>query len=45
MKDIEIIDLTPENITKYGVCGYKDANMHVELKKKLNRLVNTIQKD
>ena len=20
--DIEIIDLTPENITEYGVCGY-----------------------
>ena len=23
--DIEIIDLTPENIAEYGVCGYKDA--------------------
>jgi len=35
MKDIEIIDLTPENITKYGICGYKDSNKHVELRKKI----------
>jgi len=35
MEDIEIIDLTPENIAKYGVCGYKDANKHVELRKKI----------
>jgi hypothetical protein len=25
MTDIEIIDLTPENIADYGVCGYKDV--------------------
>ncbi len=24
MTDIKIIDLTPENIAEYGVCGYKD---------------------
>jgi len=35
MEDIEIINLTPENIEKYGVCGYKDANKHVELRKKI----------
>jgi ribosomal protein S18 acetylase RimI-like enzyme len=35
MEDIEIIDLTPENIANYGVCGYKDANKHVELRKKI----------
>jgi N-acetylglutamate synthase-like GNAT family acetyltransferase len=35
MEDIEIIDLTPENIAKYGVCGYKDANKHVELRRKI----------
>ena len=35
MEDIEIINLTPENIVKYGVCGYKDANKHVELRKKI----------
>jgi len=35
METIEIIDITPENIAKYGVCGYKDANKHVELRKKI----------
>jgi len=33
--DIEIIDLTPENITEYGVCGYKDIKKHLELKRKV----------
>ncbi len=35
MKDIEIIDLTPENIAEYGVCGYKDIKKHLELRKKI----------
>jgi GNAT superfamily N-acetyltransferase len=35
MEDVKIIGLTPENITEYGVCGYKDANKHVELRKKI----------
>jgi len=35
MEDIKIIDLTPENIAEYGVCGYKDAHKHVELRKKI----------
>lgn len=33
--DIQIIDLTPENIADYGVCGYKDAGKHKELKNKI----------
>ncbi len=33
--DIQIIDLTPENIGNYGVCGYKDVNKHLELKRKI----------
>lgn len=33
-KDIQIIDLTPENIAQYGVCGYKDINKHIELQRK-----------
>jgi hypothetical protein len=34
-KDISIINLTPENIADYGVCGYKDLNKHVELRRKI----------
>jgi len=36
MTDIEIIDLTPDNITDYGVCGYKDAEKHLELRRKID---------
>lgn len=32
MNDIQIIDLTPENIADYGVCGYKDVNKHKKSK-------------
>jgi hypothetical protein len=35
MTDIQIIDLTPDNIADYGVCGYKDVKKHVELRKKI----------
>jgi len=35
MSDIKIIDLTPENIADYGVCGYKDMKKHIELRKKI----------
>ena len=35
MEDVKIIDLTPENIADYGVCGYKDVQKHIELKKKI----------
>ena len=34
--DIQIIDLTPENIADYGVCGYKDVKKQVELRKKID---------
>ena len=34
-KDIEIIDLTPDNIADYGVCGYKDVIKHLELRRKI----------
>jgi hypothetical protein len=34
--DIEIIDLTPENIADYGVCGYKDIKKHLELRRKID---------
>ncbi len=34
--DIEIIDLTPENITEYGVCGYKDIKKQLELRRKVD---------
>jgi hypothetical protein len=33
--EIQIIDLTPENIADYGVCGYKDAGKHKELRNKI----------
>lgn len=35
MGDIEIIDLNPDNISDYGVCGYKDLKKHVELRNKI----------
>jgi hypothetical protein len=36
MNDIQIIDLTPENIADYGVCGYKNVEKHLELRRKIN---------
>jgi hypothetical protein len=36
MSDIQILDLTPENIADYGICGYKDAKKHVELRRKID---------
>jgi hypothetical protein len=35
MNNIQIIDLNPENIADYGVCGYKDIKKHLELRKKI----------
>ena len=29
-----IVDLTPDTITDYGMCGYKDAQKHIELRRK-----------
>ena len=33
--DIEIMELTPENIADFGVCGYKDVEKHLELRRKI----------
>ncbi|MBN2049270.1 MAG: GNAT family N-acetyltransferase [Spirochaetales bacterium] len=35
MADLRIIDLTPETIADYGVCGYKDVKKHAELRNKI----------
>ncbi|HOP09502.1 MAG TPA: GNAT family N-acetyltransferase [Candidatus Methanofastidiosa archaeon] len=35
MEDFYIVDLTPENISEYGVCGYKDTAKHKELRDKI----------
>ncbi len=35
MPEVSIIDLTPENIAEYGVCGYKDVRKHKELRNKI----------
>ena len=35
MADFKIVDLNSENLADYGVCGYKDAKKHVELRKKI----------
>lgn len=32
----QIIDLTPDNIADYGVCGYKDVKKHLELRRKID---------
>ena len=34
--DAKIIDLTPENIADYGVCGYKDVKKQLELRRKID---------
>ena len=36
MNSTSIIDLTPENIAEYGVCGYKDIKKHIELRRKID---------
>ena len=45
MSDTEIIDLTPENIADYGVCGYKDVRKHGEPEKKSTGSMGIIRKD
>jgi hypothetical protein len=32
----KIIDLTPDNIADYGVCGYKDFKKQLELRRKID---------
>jgi GNAT superfamily N-acetyltransferase len=34
--DTTIVELTPENIADYGVCGYKDLKKHRELRRKID---------
>jgi hypothetical protein len=34
--DTSIIDLTPDNIADFGVCGYKDLKKHLELQRKID---------
>jgi len=36
MDEMKIMDLTPGNISDYGVCGYKDAEKHEELRNKID---------
>ncbi len=33
--DTSIINLTPDNISDFGVCGYKDVEKHLELRRKI----------
>jgi len=40
MGDMEIIDLTPENIACFGVCGYKDQKKHAGLERKIHGIIN-----
>ena len=35
-EEIKIIDFTPSNIADYGVCGYKDVEKHLELRRKID---------
>lgn len=34
--NVEIVDLDPDNIAHYGVCGYKDVKKHLELRRKVD---------
>jgi L-amino acid N-acyltransferase YncA len=36
VSDIQIVDLTPDTIADYGVCGYKDVGKHLELRRKID---------
>lgn len=36
MEKVSCIELTPANMADYGVCGYKDAQKHKELREKIN---------
>lgn len=35
MGEVDVVDLTPDNIEDYGVCGYKDIRKHQELRNKI----------
>jgi hypothetical protein len=36
LAEITVIDLTPETIADYGVCGYRNVQKHVELRRKID---------
>ncbi len=36
MEEVDFVEFTHETIAKYSVCGYKDADKHVELRKKID---------
>jgi len=36
MENVACIDMTPATLAEYGVCGYKDAQKHKELREKIN---------
>jgi len=33
--DVEVLNLTPDTIADYGVCGYSDVKKHMELRRKI----------
>ena len=33
--DVKIVDIMPDNIADYGVCGYSDVEKHVTLRRKI----------
>ncbi len=37
MDDASLVCLTPDTISDYGVCGYKNAAKHAELLRKIDR--------
>jgi hypothetical protein len=45
MADIQILDLTSDNIVDYGVCGYKDVKKHLELRRKIDWFKEYYPKD
>jgi hypothetical protein len=44
INNTKIIDLTPENIAEYGVCGYKDIDKHEGLRRKIDWFKNNYPK-
>lgn len=36
--EVKVVDLDPAHIGQFGVCGYKDAQKHLELKRKISWL-------
>lgn len=41
---VRIFNLTPNDISKYGVCGYKDVSKHIELRRKIDWFATYHQK-